>query len=57
MVLAEEGGDDVVHLCCVPVVQLRYIVELGCFNADAGQREMSLSLGEPYVWPLGPERR
>jgi hypothetical protein len=52
------GGDEVVHLFCVPLVQLRYyVVKFGRLVGNAGQRKLSVGLGEPDVGQLGPERR
>jgi hypothetical protein len=52
------GGDYVLYLCGVPVVQLKdNMIEFGSLIADAGQRELSLGLGEPQGWPIGPERQ
>jgi hypothetical protein len=50
-------GDDVLHLCGLPVAQLGDdVVELRSFVADACQSELCLHLGEPHGWPLSPER-
>jgi hypothetical protein len=56
-VLLQWRSDDVLHLCGVPVVQLRdYIVEFSSLNADGHEGELSLSLSKPHGWPLGPKR-
>jgi hypothetical protein len=57
-VLLWRRGDDVLHLCGVSLVHLRYNMMQFCsLIAHAGQRELRLGLGEPHGWPLGPERR
>jgi hypothetical protein len=51
------GGDDVLNLRGVPVVQLRdNLVKHGRLAADARQEELRLGLGEPHSWSFGPER-
>jgi hypothetical protein len=56
-VLLGRRGDDVLHLCGISLVQLRYdIVKFCPLTADAGQLELRLGLGEPHGWLLGPER-
>jgi hypothetical protein len=57
-VLLGRRGDDVLHLCGVSLVQPRFhIMEFCPLTADAGHRELRLSLGEQHGWSLGPERR
>jgi hypothetical protein len=57
-VLLGRRGDDIPQLCGVSLVQLRYGIMGFCpLTADAGQRILRLSLGEPHGWSLGPERR
>jgi hypothetical protein len=50
-------SDDVLHLCGLPVLELRDdMVKFCSLIADASEWELSLSLSEPHGWPLGPER-
>jgi hypothetical protein len=51
------GGDNVLHLRGIPVVQLPDdVLKFSSLTVDAGQGELRLGLGEPHGWPLGPER-